>query len=98
MNKTHGNRWYDSYPDLSIRIEKIKNLNKNEKNKIILAMKDIIIDYDYELLNRYVIEFPMTYNRRWYDKDPFSWLTINGLKHANKELLNKIITYLKKVL
>ena len=61
-------------------------------------MKDIIIDYDYELLNRYVIEFPMTYNRRWYDKDPFSWLIINGLKYANKELLNKIITYLKKVL
>ena len=25
MNKTHGNRWYDNYPDLSIRIEKIKN-------------------------------------------------------------------------
>ncbi len=98
MNKTHGNRWYDNYPDLSIRIEKIKNLNKEERNRIILAMKDIIIDYDYELLNRYVLEFPMTHNRRWYDKDPFSWLTINGLKYANKELLNKIITYLKKVL
>ena len=61
-------------------------------------MKDIIIDYDYELFNRHVLEFSMTHNRRWYDKDPFSWLTINGLKYANKELLNKIITYLKKVL
>ena len=37
---------------------------------MILDMKDIIMDYDNELIDRHVLECPMTCKRRWYDKDP----------------------------
>ncbi len=90
------NRWYDKYPDLSDRIEKLKELKKRERDLIILDIKDIIMDYDNELIDRHVLEFPMTYKRRWYDKDPYSWLIINALKYANKDLITDVILYFKR--
>ena len=53
------------------------------------------MDYDNELIDRHVLEFPMTNRRRWYDKDPYSWLIINALKYANKDLITDVILYLK---
>ena len=96
MNNTLKNRWYDKYPDLRDCIEKLENLKKRKRDKIMLDMKDIIMDYDNKLIDRHVIEFPMTYKRRWYDKDPYSWLVINSLKYADEDLITNIITYLKK--
>ncbi len=95
MNVDFKNRWYDKYPDLSDRMEKVKDLKKRERDIIILDINDRIMDYDNELINRHVLEFPMTYRRRWYDKDPYSWLIINALKYANKELITDVILYLK---
>ena len=60
-----------------------------------IDIKDIIMDYDNELIDRHVLKFPMTYKRRWYDKDPYSWLIINALKYANEDLITDVILYLK---
>ena len=95
MNVDFKNRWYDKYPDLSDRIEKLKDLKKRERDIIMLDIKDIIMDYDNELIDRHVLKFPMTYKRRWYDKDPYSWLIINALKYANEYLISDVILYLK---
>ena len=53
------------------------------------------MDYDNELIDRHVLKFPMTYKRRWYDKNPYSWVIINALKYANKDLITDVILYLK---
>ena len=98
MRKTYNNRWYDKYPDLRIFIEKLKDIKAKERDTIISEMKGIIESYDDELFDRHVVDYPMTCRRRWYDKDPFSWLVINGLKYANEDLITDIILYLREKL
>ena len=96
MNANYKNRWYDKYPDLSKSIDELKDLNKLDRDKLILGLKDIILNYDNELFDKYVLEFPTPYGKRWYDKDPFSWLVINVLKYADKDLITDIILYLRE--
>ena len=96
MSDNYNNRWYDKYPDLSKSIADLKNLSKKERDKLILGLKDVILNYDNELFDKYVLEFPMTNGKRWYDKDPFSWLVINVLKYAEEDLITDIILFLKE--
>lgn len=96
MDDHYKNRWYDKYPKLRKFIDELKNLEKGERETIILDMQRMIIEYDNELIDRYVHEFPMTYRRRWYDNDPDSWLVVNALKFADENLITDIILYLKE--
>ena len=89
------NRWYDNYPELSIYIEKLKDIDKKNRDEIFIKIKDLINENNPELIDKYVIEFPMGLKRRWYDKDPFSWLIINSLKYATKEFLDKVTALIK---
>jgi len=98
MNVNYKNRWYDKYPDLSRSLEELKGLKKQDRDKLIHGLKDIILDYDNELFDKHVLEFPMTYRRRWYDKDPFSWLVINALEYVDEDLITDIILYLEEKL
>lgn len=95
---TQGKRAYDKFPDLAELIEQIKYLEKSKREKLLIGIKDIIIDYDPDFLDKYVSQFPMSLKRRWYDKDPFSWMTINAVHYADEDLLNLIIDYLKNEL
>jgi hypothetical protein len=92
------NRCFAKYPDLKESIDKLKYLNCQDRNKIIHGMKDLILHHDNELFDKYVIEFPFEYGRRWYDKDPYSWLVINSLKYADENLKADIIIYLHEKL
>jgi len=94
MDDYYKNRWYDKYPKLIKFIDKLKSLKKSKRDTIILGMQDIIMEHDSELIDKHVLEFPMTYRRRWYDRDPDSWLVINALKYADDNLLTDIILYL----
>ena len=84
--------------DLKKSIDKLKDLNKQDGEEIIHGMKNLILNYDDELMDKHAVEFPMTCRRRWYDKDPYSWLVINSLKYADKDLITDIILYLKEKL
>jgi hypothetical protein len=90
------NRWFDKYPDLKESIDKLKDLNWRDRNKIIHGMKDLILNYDNELFDKYVIKFPYEYSRRWYNKDPYSWLVVNSIKYADENLKADIIFYLNE--
>ena len=91
-------RWYDANPGLRELLEKLKITNNPKQEKIISSIKDLIMSYDSELMDRWVLEFPLTTKRRWYDKNPYSWLVINSLKYSEKKLLRRVISYLKKEL
>ena len=93
MNKK--NRWYDNYPELSIYIEKLKNIDKKKRDIIFVNIKNLINSEYPDLIDKYVMDFPMGLKRRWYDKDPFSWLIINSLKYANKKFIIKVIDLIK---
>ena len=61
MNIEKKNRWYDGHPDFSNFLEELKNLQKEDRDRIILGMKDIIMDFDNELIDRHVLDFPLTF-------------------------------------
>ena len=96
MNEGHNNRWYDRYPDLKVMFDKLQELKKGERDKIILELKDLIAGRDNCLFDKYVFEFSMPLQRRWYDNNPFSWLVISALKYADEALITDIILYLKE--
>ena len=88
-------RWYDRHPELKNLLNLLKDSQLSEQERIIGGMKEIIMEYDPELMDRWVLEFPLTTKRRWYDKDPYSWLVINSLKYADSRLVSGVVFYLK---
>jgi hypothetical protein len=96
MKQNHENRLYDKYLELREYIEKLKNVDKSERDAIVLEMKDMIMDYDDNLIAKNVLDYPLPFRRRWYDRDPFYWMVINALKYADDNLLTVILDYLKK--
>jgi len=96
MSKTK--RWYDAVPELRDQIERLKDLNKEKRDKLFDGIKKLESDFDSKLIDRHVLEFPMNLRRRWYDQDPTSWLMINALKYADRPLLQRVIDYLKQKL
>jgi len=95
---SYGNRWYDKHPEIGLLLEKLRILDLQDRGKIIEEMKNLIVKYDKDLIDRYVLEFPLTLKRRWYDEDPVSWMVINSLKYVDEDLLENIIFYLKEQL
>ena len=91
-------RWYDANPLLKDLLERLKTAKNPKQERIISGIKELIMNYDSELMDRWVLEFPLTTKRRWYDKSPYSWLVINSLKYAEKKLLRRVVSYLKKEL
>ena len=88
------NRWYDAYPELAELLEALKLLGQAEINFLLRDVKKIILDYDHELIDKTVIKYPLGIDRRWYDKDPLCWMTINALKFATPELRTLITEFL----
>jgi hypothetical protein len=98
VKREYNNRWYDKYPGLQILLEKLKSLEKRERDRIIIYVKDLIIDHDKKLFDKCVFEFPMPKRRRWYDKNHFSWLVINSLKYAEEDFINEMTLFLQEVI
>jgi hypothetical protein len=90
------NRWYDKYPELRSLLDKLRELKKRKRDAIILEIKEIIKKCDECLFDKYIFEFPLSSQQRWYDKNPFSWLVINAMKYADEDLITDIILYLKE--
>ena len=98
MQKNYKNRWYVKYSALGECIKKLRDLKEEERNKIILGMLDLVMNYDNELIDTYDERFPITYRRRWYDEDPYSCMVINALLYADEDLITDIILYLEEKL
>jgi hypothetical protein len=93
-----NNRWFDKYPNLRKSIDKLEDINKRDRDEIIRGLKDIILKYDDELIDRHAVKFPMTSARRWYDQDLYSWLIINSIQYVDEDLIIDIILYLNEKL
>jgi len=97
MQQRNG-RWYDRYPPLDTQFEALKEMSSSQRNKIMRELRKLITDDQPTLIDRTVMDYPLTYKRRWYDKDPLCWLTINALKHGGEPLINEAIAFLKDAL
>ena len=97
MEDNSKNRWYDENPELKAFLQLLKYSDKADQDIIFNDIKDIIVNYDNNLVEKHVLEFPLTEKRRWYDKDPYSWLAINSLKYLDSPAIDKVINLKNKL-
>jgi hypothetical protein len=90
-------RWYDKHPALAKLLEGLNGLSGDGRDEIISGIMLLIKQNAPNLLERYVLDFPLDIQRRrWYDNDPYLWLIFNGLQYADKPLLEKVTKFLAK--
>ena len=91
------NRWYDKYEKLGRFIDGMKEMGAKQRDQMVRGIMEIIRAHSPNLLEKFVLDFPLDLNRqRWYDRDPYLWLTINGLQHAEIDLLHTVANYLEE--
>lgn len=91
-------RWYDHYETLARHIDSLKEMQISHRDHLIRGIQAILRQHAPNLLDdSVVIDFPLdTARQRWYDKDPYLWLTINGLQQATPDLLETVTLYLEE--
>src|SRR5512140_2239753 len=90
-------RWYDQYETLGRHIDSFKEMNASHRDHLVRGIQGIIQKHSPKLLDESVLDFPLDLARqRWYDKDPYLWLTINGLQQAGPDLLETVTLYLEE--
>lgn len=89
-------RWYDKYPKLQKRLDSFKTMPSNKRDILIKGIMKIVKDNNAGfIMEDFIMEFPLDISRkRWYDKDPYLWIIFNGLKYADKKLLDIVTEYL----
>lgn len=91
------NRWYDKYEKLGIFIDGMKDMASSQRDQLVRGIMKIMRKRSPNLLENFVLDFPLELSRqRWYDRDPYLWLTINGLQHAEIDLLETVTNYLEE--
>lgn len=83
---------------LSSYIDGLRHIPAFERYRLIQGMMCLIREYQDDLLDRFVLDFPLEPepNRsQWYDKDPYLWLVINGVQYANRTLQRQVAAYLE---
>lgn len=84
-------RWYDVHKKLCKNIDKLKFTEKSLRDFMLSKVMKMIRLHDPHLLDKFVARFPLDIQRRrWYDRDPYLWLIINGLEYGNKKLLDEV--------
>ena len=59
-------------------------------------IQEIIVAEEPDLMDNDLVQTPPLSKRRWYDKDPYSWILINCLKYAKKETVEKVVSAVAK--
>jgi hypothetical protein len=90
------NRWYDKHRKLGKLLDSFKTIKKYRREKLCEGIIDLMKEHDGEIIDNMATEFPLELpHRRWYDKDPYLWLIVNGLRLADKKLITKVTRYLE---
>ena len=89
------NRWYDKYEKLGAYIDSMKDMEACKRDNMVRGIMEIMRLHCPGLLEKFVLDFPLDLSRqRWYDNDPYLWLTVNGLQHASTDVLATVTLYL----
>lgn len=86
--KVRVRRWHDKDPVLRIALLRLAELPERQQEVLMMDLQRLIMKYDDGLIERNVSKFSI--RRRWYDKNPYTWLIINSLKYASAELREKV--------
>jgi len=90
-------RWYDKHKRLAVYLEMFKEMEPDKRDELIKGIMVLIKENNPTLLDDFVMDFPMELQRRrWYDKDPYLWIIFNGLKYADRDLIEEVVKYFEK--
>jgi len=88
-------RWYDAHEEFAELLESLKTAKAGDRDRVVAGVLDIITADAPILLEKYLLDFPLDQKRRrWYDRDPYLWLMVNGLEHAGVKLLRKVTLFM----
>jgi hypothetical protein len=88
-------RWYDAHEEFAELLESLKTAKAGDRDRIVAGILEIITTDAPILLEKYLLDFPLDQKRRrWYDRDPYLWLMVNGLEHAKAKLLRKVTAFM----
>ena len=91
------NRWYDKHEKLGHHIDLMKGMSPSQRDRILQGILELIKDNNPTLLDDFVLDFPIDiYQKRWYDKDPYLWITVNGLSFGNKDIWDSVATWMEQ--
>ena len=89
------NRWYDRHRKLARLIEGMKDMEPARRDLRVKGILEMIRHRSPKLLDAFCMNFPMDFRRqRWYDRDPYLWLAVNGLRFADEALLAEVTVFL----
>lgn len=89
-------RWYDDHENLSRLLEQLKTVHPKNSFEIVDGLVKILRESDPAIMTNFEIPSDIErWNKRWYDNDPFYWLSINCLRRAQPAVINKVEKYLE---
>lgn len=91
-------RWYDRYRKLAKHLDGLKEIDPDMRTRIVRRILSLMrTEYPNLVSADSALEFPLDFQRRrWYDKDPYLWLVMNGLSHAPEPFLQKVAVILEQ--
>ncbi|MBU0675214.1 MAG: hypothetical protein KJ950_11275 [Proteobacteria bacterium] len=90
-------RWYDGHKKLGRNIDQLQYLDGHFRDYLLAGVLKLIRRDEPRLLDTFVAEFPFEFHRRrWYDRDPYLWLIINGLQYAGLGLQDAVADFLEE--
>ena len=91
------NRWYDKHEGLANHLESLKFMPKRQYDEMLKDLIALARLLHPNLFEEHLLEYPLDLKkRRWYDDDPYLWLVINGLRFAEDEVIQKVVTFFDK--
>ena len=91
----HKTRWYDSHPHLSDALRVLKTSNEESLSIKIDGIRERLLKFDPNIIDRFCEKFSLNRNKkRWYDVDPYMWLTINSLRYAEEDNIQEIVHFI----
>lgn len=74
----------------------MKGLDKGNSEEIFEEVREIIQNKEPGVIDQHVDEFPLSADkRRWYDKEPYSWMIVNAMKFVRDDTLERVNRHLK---
>ncbi len=91
-------RWYDRHEKLAKYLDGLKDMDPDIRTHVVRRLLSALRAEHPQLVSAdSVLEFPLDFRRRrWYDKDPYLWLVMNGLSNAPHDFLVKITGILEE--
>ncbi|HNV48796.1 MAG TPA: hypothetical protein PKJ16_17265 [Spirochaetota bacterium] len=83
-------RWYDRDPDLRKVMITLEHADEETRNRIVHEINRLLCEYGCDGIDCKLTDLPLAMNKRWYDCDPYWWITVNCLRYVNADIIKKI--------